>query len=62
MTCGGRVGEFVVDVNGDGADQTDVVGLGRRQVRQQGVVDVPALVAELLHGEAGVFGGPGGPA
>ena len=42
---GVELGEFVVDVDGDGADQPDGFGLRRGQVRQQGVVDQPALGA-----------------
>src|SRR5216683_2081238 len=42
---GAELGEFVVDVDGDGADQPDGFGLRRGQVRQQGVVDQPALGA-----------------
>lgn len=45
MAAGVELGEFVVNVDGDGADQPDGFGLRRGQVRQQGVVGQPALGA-----------------
>lgn len=57
---GVELGEFVVDVDGDGADQPDGLGLGRGHVHQERVVDQPALETQLLDGQAEVFGHPGG--
>jgi hypothetical protein len=53
VVAGGvELGEFVVDVDGNGADQPDGSGLRQRQVRQRGVVDqpvcgLPSEVAQL---------------
>lgn len=59
MTGGSELGELGVDVDRDGAEQPDVLALGRRDVGEDLVVDVASLVAELLCGQAEVLGGPG---
>jgi hypothetical protein len=53
------LGEFSVDVDGDGAEQPDVLAPGRGDVGEEFVVDEASLVAELLDGQAEVLGGPG---
>lgn len=53
------MGEFGVDIDGDGAEQADVLALGWGDAGEDLVVDVASLVAEPLYGQAEVLGGPG---
>jgi len=46
-----EVGEFGVDVDGDGAEQPDVLAAGRGDVGQQRVLDPPPLPAQLVDGQ-----------
>ena len=55
MTGGVELGQFVVDVDGDGAEQADVFAAGRGDVGQQDVVDPAPLGPELGDGQPEVF-------
>ena len=50
----------MVDIDGDGAEQADVVAVRRGDVGEQLLVDAPAAAAELIDGHAEVLRGPGG--
>src|SRR6476619_2852431 len=54
-----ELGELGVDVDLDRAEEVDVVRMGRGDVGQHLVVDVPARGAHRLHREAVVLGRPG---
>ena len=52
------MGEFGVDVDGDGAEQANGVGLGRGYVDEEVGVDAAALSVHVVDGQPEILGRP----